>query len=294
MTLGLALLRALKNHGAQEIFGIPGDFILPLFKQIEESRILPLHTLSHEPALGFAADAAARMHCGLGVMAVTYGAGALNVVNAVASAYAECSPLVILAGCPGEVEAHSGLVLHHQVRSIDSQLRIFSEITCDQVRLSNADTAPEDIARVLRNCREYSQPVLIEIPRDMTLQPMREVPVLPPRSFNAEAVAEAADEWLARIHAAKNPVMVVDVEVRRFGVEARVAELARRLQLPVLTTFMGRGLLAEDGVDLHGTYLGVAGAPETTARRKFLAFPATSSCRCSSRSKKAASCRCTP
>ena len=95
MTLGLALLRALKNHGAQEIFGIPGDFILPLFKQIEESNILPLVTLSHEPALGFAADAAARMHCGLGVVAVTYGAGALNVVNAVASAYAERSPVVL-------------------------------------------------------------------------------------------------------------------------------------------------------------------------------------------------------
>ena len=46
----------------------------------------------------------------------------------------------------------------------------------------------------------------------------------------------------------QNPVLVVDVEVRRFGIEARVAELARRLQLPVLTTFMGRGLLAEDGV----------------------------------------------
>jgi len=269
MTLGLALLRALKNHGAQEIFGIPGDFILPLFKQIEESNILPLVTLSHEPALGFAADAAARMHCGLGVVAVTYGAGALNVVNAVASAYAERSPLVILAGCPGEVEAHSGLVLHHQVRHIDSQWRIFSEITCDQVRLSNPETAPKDIARVLRNCLELSQPVLIEVPRDMTLHPMAEVPVLPPSAFSADAVAECADEWMARIQAAKRPVLVVDVEVRRFGIEARVAELARRLQLPVLTTFMGRGLLAEDGVNsgvqLHGTYLGVAGAPETSA-----------------------------
>ncbi len=269
MTLGLALLRALKNHGAQEIFGIPGDFILPLFKQIEESNILPLVTLSHEPALGFAADAAARMHCGLGVVAVTYGAGALNVVNAVASAYAERSPLVILAGCPGEVEAHSGLVLHHQVRHIDSQWRIFSEITCDQVRLSNPETAPQDIARVLRNCREFAQPVLIEVPRDMTLHPMAEVPVLPPSAFSADAVAECADEWMARIQAAKRPVLVVDVEVRRFGIEARVAELARRLQLPVLTTFMGRGLLADDGVhsgvQLHGTYLGVAGAPETSA-----------------------------
>lgn len=269
MTLGLALLRALKNHGAQEIFGIPGDFILPLFKQIEESNILPLVTLSHEPALGFAADAAARMHCGLGVVAVTYGAGALNVVNAVASAYAERSPLVILAGCPGEVEAHSGLVLHHQVRHIDSQWRIFSEITCDQVRLSNPETAPQDIARVLRNCREFAQPVLIEVPRDMTLHPMAEVPVLPPSAFSQDAVAECADEWMARIQAAQRPVLVVDVEVRRFGIEARVAELARRLQLPVLTTFMGRGLLADDGVhsgvQLHGTYLGVAGAPETSA-----------------------------
>lgn len=269
MTLGLSLLQALKDHGAQEIFGIPGDFILPLFKQIEESNILPLVTLSHEPALGFAADAAARMHCGLGVVAVTYGAGALNVVNAVASAYAERSPLVILAGCPGEVEAHSGLVLHHQVRHIDSQWRIFSEITCDQVRLSNPETAPQDIARVLRNCREFAQPVLIEVPRDMTLHPMAEVPVLPPSAFSADAVAECADEWMARIQAAKRPVLVVDVEVRRFGIEARVAELARRLQLPVLTTFMGRGLLADDGVhsgvQLHGTYLGVAGAPETSA-----------------------------
>jgi len=269
MTLGLSLLRALKNHGAREIFGIPGDFILPLFRQIEESAILPLVTLSHEPGLGFAADAAARMHGGIGVVAVTYGAGALNTVNAVASAYAERSPLVVLAGCPGAVEAHAGLVLHHQVRHVDSQWRIFQEITCDQVRLSDPATAPAELARVLRNCREYAQPVLIEVPRDMSLAPMDEVPVLPPSAFSADAVHECADEWMARIRAARQPVLVLDVEIRRFGIEDKVAELARRLQIPVLTTFMGRGLLAGDalrrGVQLRGTYLGVAGDAETTA-----------------------------
>src|SRR6266852_700918 len=61
-TLSIALLQALKDHGAREIFGIPGDFVLPLFKVIEESKILPVFTLSHEPAVGFAADAAARYH----------------------------------------------------------------------------------------------------------------------------------------------------------------------------------------------------------------------------------------
>ncbi len=265
MSLGLNLLHALKAHGAREIFGIPGDFILPLYKQIEASGILPLYTLSHEPSLGFAADAAARMNCGLGVIAVTYGAGALNVVNAVAGAFAERSPLVVVAGCPGEVERHSSLVLHHQVRSIDSQWRIFGEITCDRVRLTDAERAPAEIARVLRSCREYSQPVLIEVPRDMTERPMAAVPMLPPSPFDPAAVAECATEWLDCIHAAKRPVLVVDIEVRRFGVEAQVAELAKRLALPVLTTFMGRGLLADHGVEVHGTYLGVAGAAETTA-----------------------------
>ncbi|MFN5687232.1 thiamine pyrophosphate-binding protein, partial [Bradyrhizobium sp.] len=73
--LAHVLLAALRDHGAREIFGIPGDFVLPLFKVIEESRILPAVTLSHEPAVGFAADAAARYHGGLGVAVVTYGAG---------------------------------------------------------------------------------------------------------------------------------------------------------------------------------------------------------------------------
>src|ERR1700739_3200886 len=97
-TLAAALLQGLKDHGAREIFGIPGDFVLPLFKVIEESSILPHFTLSHEPAVGFAADAASRYQCRLGVAVVTYGAGAFNIVNAVAGAYAERSPVVVIAG----------------------------------------------------------------------------------------------------------------------------------------------------------------------------------------------------
>ena len=94
MNLAESLLHGLRDHGARQVFGIPGDFVLAFFKVVEESGILPLHTLSHEPSVGFAADAAARVAGGLGVAAVTYGAGALNMVNPVAAAYAEKSPLV--------------------------------------------------------------------------------------------------------------------------------------------------------------------------------------------------------
>jgi indolepyruvate decarboxylase len=78
-TLAAGLLQGLKDYGAREIFGIPGDFVLPFYKAIEEEKILPHYTLSHEPAVGFAADAAARFHQGLGVAVVTYGAGAFNL-----------------------------------------------------------------------------------------------------------------------------------------------------------------------------------------------------------------------
>ncbi|MBK5207236.1 MAG: indolepyruvate/phenylpyruvate decarboxylase [Polaromonas sp.] len=266
MNLTEALLHALKRHGASQIFGIPGDFALPYFRIIEESKILPLITLSHEPAVGFAADAAARINGGLGVAAVTYGAGALNMVNAVAAAFAEKSPLVVLSGGPGKGESRSGLLLHHQAKTLDSQFQIYREITCDQVRLDDAARAPADIARVLAACLRYSQPVYIEIPRDMVAEPCGEVPALPETPIDPQALEACVDEILQRLAQASDPVLMVGVEVRRFGLEQQAAELARRLGLPVVTSLMGRGLLADADAPLLGTYMGVAGLTEVTRR----------------------------
>jgi indolepyruvate decarboxylase len=265
MNLSQALLKALASHGAKEIFGIPGDFALPFFRVVEESRILPLYTLSHEPAVGFAADAAARLHSGLGVAAVTYGAGALNLINPVAAAYAEKSPVVVISGAPGAGEAHRGLLLHHQGKTLDTQLRIFSEITCDQACLNDARSAPADIARVLHSALTHSQPVYFELPRDMVAVPCAPVVKAAPQPFDTEALAACADEVFARLRAARSPVIMVGVEVRRFGLESRIAELATRLGLPVVTSLSGRGLLANARAPLCGTYLGVAGTPDVTA-----------------------------
>ena len=266
MQLAESLLHALKAHGAREIFGIPGDFALPFFKVIETSRILPLFTLSHEPAVGFAADAASRMNCTLGVVAVTYGAGALNVVNAVAGAYAEKSPVVVISGAPGKGEAGTGLLLHHQAKTLDSQFRIFREITCDQARLDDARRAPGEIARVLRHCLAESRPVYIELPRDMVSATCGDVTPMPEEPVDADALAACVDEILARIAGARSPVLMVGVEVRRFGLEAKVAALAARLRLPVVTSMMGRGLLSGTDTPPIGTYLGVAGTAEITER----------------------------
>jgi indolepyruvate decarboxylase len=264
MNLSEALLQALRENGVREIFGIPGDFVLAFFKVIEESGVLPLYTLSHEPAVGFAADAAARFNCKPCVAAVTYGAGALNMVNPVAAAYAEKSPVVVISGGPGKGESRPGLLLHHQAKTLDSQFQVYKEITCAQVRLDDIDRAPRDISRVLDSCLKHSRPVYIELPRDMVMQPCE--PVAPHRAetHDEEALKACADEILDRLAEAKLPVLMVGIEIRRYDLEEKVAALARRLGLPVVTSFMGRGLLAEAESPLHGTYLGVAGAPDIT------------------------------
>lgn len=263
MNITQALLDALKQSGAKAVFGIPGDFALPYFKVLHDSAILPLITFSHEPAVGFAADAAGRYLGGLGVAAVTYGAGALNMTNAVAQAYAEKSPLVVISGAPGTTEASRGMLLHHQAKTLDSQFRIYQEITCDQAVLDNPATAPAEIARVLQSCKAYSRPVYIEIPRDMPTAECGPVPEPEPLPMDPDAVKACAREILARLRAAERPVMLAGVEIRRYGLEADVEKLARALGLPVVSSFMGSGLLS-CYEDLAGTYLGMAGDPAVT------------------------------
>ena len=84
--------------GVQHTFGIPGDFILP-FYAAQTRTSLKTVVMTHEPSVGYAADAYARLR-GLGVALVTYGAGGLNMVNPVGLAYAEESPLLVISGSP--------------------------------------------------------------------------------------------------------------------------------------------------------------------------------------------------
>jgi indolepyruvate decarboxylase len=106
--------------------------------------------------------------------------------------------------------------------------------------------------------------VYIEIPRDMVDLPCAPVVREAQPPVDADALAACVAEILARLAQAKSPVLMAGVEVRRYGLEEKVARLARRLGLPVVTSFMGRGLLADHDAPLLGTYMGVAGLPEVT------------------------------
>src|SRR5438046_4949194 len=122
MKLHAFLFDQLWSEGVRQIFGIPGDFVLNVYEALEDDGRFRLVRLSHEPAVGFAADGAARITGGVGVCCVTYGAGGLNMVNPIACAYAEESPLVVLTGGPGRAGKAADIPVHQQVETIHAHL----------------------------------------------------------------------------------------------------------------------------------------------------------------------------
>lgn len=258
MKLHQFLFDELYAHGVSTIFGIPGDFVLSLYNALEEDGRFRLITLSHEPAVGFAADGAARITNGLGVCVVTYGAGGLNMLNSVACAYAEESPLIVISGGPSKLEKQSGLLVHHEVKSFESQLRVYQEVVESAAIVEDPNTAAAVIRHAIDVALKFKRPVYLEIPRDMVLAQIS----LPPSfaevelSVDESAVAEAAAEIIQRLTRASMPVLIVGVEVRRFGLTASVVRLAERLKIPVTSSFLGRGIFPTRHPQFIGTYLG--------------------------------------
>jgi indolepyruvate decarboxylase len=255
-TIGSFLLDRLYQLGLRHIFGIPGDYVLSLYKLIEQSPIKHVGT-TREDCAGFAADAYARIH-GIGGACVTYCVGGLNLVNAVACAYAERSPVVLLSGSPGLAErAHSPL-LHHMVRDFSTQREVFEKVTVAAVALDDPLTAQREIDRALAALMRYKRPVYLEIPRDLVQAPIE---VLASASFPREetsdpaALVEAVAEVREMLAMANRPVVLTGAEIHRFGVQDEVARLVERMNVPVASTLLGKSVIRED----HPLYIGVYG-----------------------------------
>jgi indolepyruvate decarboxylase len=259
MKLHAFLFGQLWNEGVRQIFGIPGDFVLNLYEALEADGRFQLIRLSHEPAVGFAADGAARITAGLGVCCVTYGAGGLNMINPVACAYAEQSPLVILSGGPGRLEKRAEVHVHHEVKSFESQLKVYQEVTEFAAILDDPLTAAAQIRKAIEVALKIKRPVYLEIPRDMVFADIVVPPIVEQFELKIDdaAVDEAAQEIIARLTAAERPVLIVGVEVHRFELRDQVIRLAERLQIPVASSFLGRGVFPTRHPQFIGTYLGV-------------------------------------
>jgi indolepyruvate decarboxylase len=263
-TIGGYLIERLRALGVEDVFGIPGDYILTLYKMLEESPIR-LVGMTREDNAGFAADAYARLR-GLGCVCVTYCVGGLSACNSIAGAYAEKSPVIVVSGSPGLREREHNPLLHHKVRDFSTQLEVFEKITVASAVLDDPARAFAEIDRVLAAALRYKRPVYLEIPRDMVqarwTTPHRPPAGLPPS--DPDALREAVDEAVDLLSKAKHPMILADVEVHRFGLQDDLIDLAESANLPIATTILGKSVVSEGHPLFVGVYEGAMGRDEVT------------------------------
>ncbi len=260
MKLGEYLFKRVKELGVDHVFGIPGDFALPLFDAMDQSG-LKIVVNTHEPSAGFAADAYARLR-GLGVVVVTFGAGGLNMVNSIAQAYAEKSPVIVISGAPEIQGRKLDILLHHKVRTFETQLNVYKEITGAAVALTATSTATEEIDEVFETTLKTKRPGYIEVPRDLVAANLVETARTrySPTPGDKSALEEAMREVIARLKKSRRPVVYAGVEIQRFNLREKLISLVQKLNLPITTSIEGKAVFPEDHPNFIGVYMGQAGS----------------------------------
>src|SRR5437588_1818414 len=193
-SIGEYLIQRLYGHGVRHVFGIPGEYVFGFYYLLEKSWLRIINTCDAQGA-GFAADAYARVR-GLGAVCVTYCVGGLKVANTTAEAFAEKSPVVVISGAPGLKEREKNPLLHHKVREFDTQKKVFEQLTVASTVLTDAQTAFQEIDRVLHAALRFKRPVYIELPRDMVLVegiPHHKTPAMHQRSEQKSLKAALAE-----------------------------------------------------------------------------------------------------
>jgi indolepyruvate decarboxylase len=261
-TVGQYLLDRLGELGVEHIFGVPGDYVLKMDKLIEESELQFVNTAS-ENAAGYMADAYARLR-GLGVACITYGVG-ISITNAIAQAYVESSPLVIISGTIGTNEFKPHYFMHHLINKSlfthedTTQLEIFKQVTVDQGILDNPKTAMHIIDRVLDACLSSQKPVYLEIPRNLVDAPVPDGEATisydyPPS--DPESLREALRETQELFAKCTQPLIWAGHEILRFDLSEPLQQFAEKNQIPVASSLLGKTVIDERHPLSLGVYQG--------------------------------------
>src|SRR4029078_2751313 len=244
-TVASYLLKRLQQAGLRHAFGVPGDYALTFMDRLIDSGIEFVGTCNELNA-GYAADAYARIN-GIGCICVTWGVGGFSAMNAIAGAYAEQVPVVVLVGGPRTTQRRSSMLLHHSVGDFATMQQAYAHITAASVLLDDPDEAPQRIDRALARCMAEKRPIMIEIPADMVDRPCHApgpfaAPARPPS--DPDALAEALEEAMSLLLTAKRPVILGGVELHRYGLMQEFHRLVEASAITVATTLLGETVIS--------------------------------------------------
>jgi len=241
-----AVLRVLKEHEVEVVFGIPGGHMIPIYDALYDEPAIRDVLMRHEQAAALAAEGYARRSGRIGVCLATSGPGATNLVTGIANAMMDSIPIVALTG---------------QVKTFTIGRDSFQEadvtgITAPITKHNRLVKHPEDLISTLREAFYIAGtgrpgPVLVDLPSDLTIGQVEWVDP-PPNGFDLEGYnppgegdPDLIEQAAKLIAAAERPLLYVGGGVVSAGAEDEIRALARRANLYVVNTLLGKGAFPE-------------------------------------------------
>lgn len=252
------LVEALLKEGTELLFGYPGGAVLPLYDTFYDGKIK--HILArHEQGAVHAAEGYARVSGKPGVVVVTSGPGATNVITGVADAYSDSLPLVVFTGqvaTPG---------IGKDAFQEADLLSMTTPITKHNFQVKHPDEIPEVVHQAFHIANTGRKgPVVIDFPKDVGIL-QSDIDVCDELDLPGYRLADAPNpqdvqtvlEWLK---SAKKPVILAGAGVRHSKSGPLLTAFAERHQIPVVTTLHGLGTIPYSNPlflgmgGMHGSY----------------------------------------
>ncbi len=248
------IIQFLKNKGVDPAFGYPGGPILVLYDAIYQAEF-PHVLTRHEQGAAHAAEGFAKVTGKPGVVIATSGPGATNLVTGIADAFLDSVPLLAITGAVARNCTGKDAFQEADITGITQPITKYNYLVMD----------PKDLLPTLEEAWNLTTqgrpgPVLVNVPKDILAIEIPESDKVgsgvilhrPPRK-KTESQAEAVYEALRK---SKKPLLLAGGGVIiSEGASAALTEFVERTGIPLSTTMMAKGVIAED----HPQYMGMVG-----------------------------------
>lgn len=237
------IVRCLENEGVELLFALPGEETLHLTDALLDSPIRVI-TVRHEQGAAFMADVYGRLTGKAGVCLSTLGPGATNLLTGVADANMDRAPLVTITGQAGLDRMHKES--HQYIDVMD----MFRPVTKWQAQIFTPAIIPEAIRKAFKVAQtEKPGATHLELPENVAAAPTQPDDGETPLRVQAPFIPEPLDSQVRRavqtIAGAQRPVILAGNGVVRRHAHEAVRRFARTLNIPVVHTFMGKGIMPD-------------------------------------------------
>ncbi|KAL3232639.1 Thiamine metabolism regulatory protein THI3 [Nakaseomyces bracarensis] len=250
------------------VFGLPGDFSMPLLDKLYTIPTLRWAGNTNELNAAYAADGYARLK-GIGCLITTFGVGELSAINGIAGSYAEHVGLLHIVGMPPTSAQTKQLLLHHTLGNGDYSVfyRIANDIACYAAIINDTDLSVDEVDKCIRKAWIHQKPVYLGVPVNQVNIPVDSNRLNTPINLriprnSREMEQPVVDLILDQIYKAKNPVIIVDACVSRQHALKETALLCDMTRFPVFVTPMGKGTIDESNAQFKGVFTGSLSSPE--------------------------------